>query len=85
VSEETNEYITLYEATKYCPYSEPYLRLRARQGKLKSLKLGKKWVTTKAWVSDYTERANAWNEKIAAKKFFKRLLSNQSKYHNRWR
>ncbi len=69
--EENSEYITLFEAAKCCPYSEPYLRLRARQGKLKSLKLGKKWMTTKAWVSDYTERARAWNEKIAAKKVLK--------------
>ena len=61
------KYISLLEATKFCSYSEPYLRLRARAGKLKSIKLGKKWMTTCAWVNDYTSRAQEWNNKIAKK------------------
>ena len=47
------DFLTLFEAAKLCPYSEAYLRLRARQGKLKSIKIGKKWMTTKEWVKDY--------------------------------
>jgi hypothetical protein len=69
VEEKTNvEYISLFEASKLCSYSEPYLRLRARQGKLKSIKLGKKWMTTDLWIKDYVKRTKEWNEKIAAKK-----------------
>jgi hypothetical protein len=69
VEEKTNaEYINLVEASKLCSYSEPYLRLRARQGKLKSIKLGKKWMTTELWIKDYVKRTKEWNEKIAAKK-----------------
>lgn len=69
MEEKTNaEYISLFEASKLCSYSEPYLRLRARQGKLKSIKLGKKWMTTELWIKDYVKRTKDWNDKIAAKK-----------------
>lgn len=61
-------YITLLEAAKLCSYSEPYLRLRSRQGKLKSIKLGKKWVTTAAWLDDYEKRVDEWKQAAASKK-----------------
>ncbi|MCD6550230.1 helix-turn-helix domain-containing protein [bacterium] len=51
-------YISLREAAKYCPYSQEYLSLRARQGKLKAVKIGRNWVTTKEWVEDYLRRFN---------------------------
>jgi len=38
---QNQNYISLAQAAKMCSYSEHYLRLRARQGKLKSIKLGK--------------------------------------------
>ena len=47
------DYISLTEATRYCDYSQEYLSLRARQGKLKSVKFGKKWVTKKEWLEEY--------------------------------
>jgi len=43
-----NNYISLREAANYCDYSQEYLSLRARQGKLKALKFGRNWVTKKA-------------------------------------
>ena len=46
-------YISLKEATKYCNYSQDYLKLRAWQGKLKAIKIGRNWVTTKEWLRDY--------------------------------
>ena len=46
-------YISLKEATKYCNYSQDYLKLRARQGKLKAIKIGRNWATTKEWLQDY--------------------------------
>jgi len=61
-------YISLLEAARLCSYSEPYLRLRARQGKLKSIKLGKKWMTTAAWIDDYDLRVQRWRESSEAKK-----------------
>jgi hypothetical protein len=51
--QEELEYISLQAATKFCNYSQEYLSLRARQGKLKSAKFGRKWVTTKAWLDEY--------------------------------
>lgn len=61
-------YISLIDAARLCSYSEPYLRLRARQGKLKSIKLGKKWMTTVAWLDDYERRVAVWRQTAEAKK-----------------
>lgn len=63
-------YISLLEAAKFCSYSEPYLRLRARQGKLKSIKLGKKWMTTREWLDDYEAGVAAWRAAAESKKIF---------------
>ncbi|MDD3284705.1 MAG: hypothetical protein PHZ07_03880, partial [Patescibacteria group bacterium] len=57
----TNNYITLTEATGYCSYSQEYLSLRARQGKLKAVKVGRNWKTRKDWVEEY-ERENFVDE-----------------------
>jgi len=48
-----NNYIPLQEAIKLCNYSQEYLSLRARQGKLKAVKIGRNWVTTKEWLKEY--------------------------------
>ena len=58
------EYISLQEATKFCVYSQEYLALRARQGKLKSVKLGRNWVTTKEWLGDYAGKVAEYNNSI---------------------
>lgn len=50
------EYISLKEAAKYCPYSPDYLKLRARQGKLKAFKKDRNWFTTKEWIEEYTNK-----------------------------
>jgi FG-GAP repeat len=47
------KYISLAEAAKYSSYSQDYLSLRARQGKLKSVKLGRNWVTKREWLEEY--------------------------------
>ncbi len=57
------KYISLTEATKYCNYSQEYLSLRARQGKLRSIKLGRNWVTTKEWLRDYIQKMEEINDK----------------------
>ncbi|MCX6789303.1 MAG: FG-GAP-like repeat-containing protein [Candidatus Gribaldobacteria bacterium] len=50
----TNKYISLTEAAeKYTEYSQEYLSLRARQGKLKAVKIGRNWLTKKEWVEEY--------------------------------
>lgn len=47
------EYISLKEATRYCNYSSDYLKLRVRQGKLRALKMGRNWFTTRKWLEEY--------------------------------
>ena len=51
------EYISLQEAARLCSYSQEYLSLRARQGKLKALKLGRNWVCTKEWLQEYISQS----------------------------
>jgi len=51
-----SEYISLQEAAKYCNYSQEYLSLRARRGKLKAVKFGRNWVTKKEWLEEYLEK-----------------------------
>jgi len=72
--DENKEYISLREAARLCSYSHEYLSLRARQGRLKSLKLGGTWVTKEEWVKDYIakteERHN--NAKLRTQKKLKK-------------
>ena len=57
----SNKYISLYEAEKYCPYSQEYLSLRARQGKFRAVKIGRNWLTTREWVEEYIAKIEAYN------------------------
>jgi len=54
-------YIPLKEATKLCNYSQEYLSLRARQGKLKSAKFGRNWITTQEWLEEYINKSEEYN------------------------
>ena len=47
------DFISLKEAADHCEYSQEYLSLRARQGKLRAAKLGRNWVTTRGWLKEY--------------------------------
>jgi len=58
------DFISLIEAEKYCPYSADYLKLRARQGKLKAQKSGRFWFTKKSWVKEYVKEVdNYWDRR----------------------
>ncbi len=48
-----DKFILLSEAAKHCQYSQEYLSLRARQGKLKTIKKGRNWITTLEWLREY--------------------------------
>ncbi|MDP3093705.1 MAG: hypothetical protein Q8N16_02980 [bacterium] len=58
------QYISLQEATKYCHYSQEYLSLRARRGKIKAIKVGRNWVTTKDWVQEYVRQTQSYSEYV---------------------
>ncbi|MFH1239503.1 MAG: hypothetical protein V1653_05255 [bacterium] len=55
------EYISLQAATQHCNYSQEYLSLRARQGKLKAVKFGRNWVTKEEWLNEYLSHAEEYN------------------------
>jgi len=61
-------YISLQEATEYCDYSQEYLSLRARQGKLKSVKFGRNWMTTGEWLNDYIKKTEDYNNNLNNKR-----------------
>ncbi|OGY76898.1 MAG: hypothetical protein A2240_02070 [Candidatus Jacksonbacteria bacterium RIFOXYA2_FULL_43_12] len=67
-------FISLQEAGKYSPYSQEYLSLRARQGKLKAVKRGRNWFTTKEWVREYVV-SSSWDEKRVT--FQKRTINDE--------
>ena len=55
---EKQGFISLREASKYCDYSQEYLSLLARKGKLSAIKLNKEWVTTRDALEEYVESQN---------------------------
>src|SRR3989344_896699 len=50
---ENTGFISLKEAAQICNYSQEYLSLRVRQGKIKAKKIGRNWVTTNEWIEKY--------------------------------
>ncbi|MDP2837688.1 MAG: hypothetical protein Q8O53_00215 [Candidatus Moranbacteria bacterium] len=47
------EYLTMWEASKVCSYSQEYLSLLSRRQLLKSVKKENKWLTTIPWLTEY--------------------------------
>ncbi len=52
-----NGYISLTEATNYCEHSQEYLSKISRLGRLKAIKIGRNWVTTRKWLKSYINKA----------------------------
>ena len=50
---EDNRYITLREAAQIYGCTQKHMNLVARRGKLKAIKMGRNWVTTKEWLDEY--------------------------------
>jgi hypothetical protein len=57
------QYISLKEAADYSGYSQDYLSLRARQNKLKAVKIARNWVTSKEWINDYLKKVEKAKKK----------------------
>ncbi len=62
------EYITLQKATILCSYSQEYLSLRARQGKLKAVKIGRNWCITSEWLEDYIAKTKEYRNLLKGKR-----------------
>ena len=60
VNKETNSlpagFISLAEASKLCTYSQEYLSLRARQGKIKAQKFGRNWFVQLSALEVYIDK-----------------------------
>ena len=52
-----DEWIPLREAAEGTPYSQEYLSLLARKGRLEAIKRGRNWYTTRAAIDYYERRA----------------------------
>ena len=50
-----NNFLTLKEATKIYGYTQQHLGLLCRQGKLKSERIGKKWLVKPEWIDEYLQ------------------------------
>ena len=53
--------------SKFTNYSQEYLSLLCRQGKLKGKKIGRNWVTTKEWLDKYQAKTQYANGAKPAK------------------
>lgn len=51
--QENEKFITLAQAAEGTPYSQEYLSLLARKGKLPSRKIGRNWYTTREAIAEY--------------------------------
>lgn len=59
-----DEWITLAEAAEGTPYSQEYLSLLARQGRLEAVKRGRMWHTTRRAVAAYRESVEGENKRF---------------------
>jgi len=64
MEEELKKFISLQEASKLCDHSQEYLSLRARQKKLRAVKLGRNWVTTREWLNEYLLKAENYKNNL---------------------
>ncbi len=53
IPEKNEEYVLLDEATKWCNYSQEYLSLLARTGRIHAIKKARNWLTTKKAIDEY--------------------------------
>lgn len=65
-----SEYITLQDATKFCSYTQEYLSLRARRGKLKAVKLGRNWFSTRDWLEEYITKSESYKRQKESRQVF---------------
>ena len=56
MSSQNTKYISLHEAAKMTDYSQEYISLLCRRGKIKGEKLGRNWFTTKEWINNYVNK-----------------------------
>lgn len=73
-TEKIDDYISLAEATKFCNYSQEYLSLRARRGKLKSAKIGRNWKTTRKWLDEYIKKTEEYKNDLEKKSRSKEIF-----------
>jgi excisionase family DNA binding protein len=64
MKKEESKFISLAEAAKLTNYSQDYISLLCRQGKLRAEKLGRNWVTTKEWVYSYVDNTEGKGESV---------------------
>jgi Fic family protein len=55
---EERMFINLKEAAQYCSYSQEYLSLLARKGRIAAVKINKDWMTTKEAIEEYIKDKN---------------------------
>lgn len=48
-----SDYMTLAEASKQCKYSQEYLSLLARKGRIEAIKFGRNWMISKKALNEY--------------------------------
>ena len=52
---EERMFINLKKAAQYCDYSQEYLSLLARKGRIAAVKINKDWMTTREAIEEYIQ------------------------------
>src|SRR4030042_870932 len=55
-NDKQQQFISMLEAAKSCAYSQEYLSLLARRGKLFARKMGRNWYTTRESLDEYLKK-----------------------------
>lgn len=74
MNENENKYLSLKTAAGLYGYTRDHLGLMIRQGKLKGIKLGSYYVTTRNWMMDYLKNYADPSHPAAAGKFSNKFL-----------
>jgi len=70
-------YILLSKVAKEKKYAQEYLGLLARRGDLGSIRIGKRWYTTREWFSEFLQDAQERKVKAEQKNIFENILARE--------
>ncbi|MDI6591969.1 MAG: hypothetical protein QME61_03495, partial [Patescibacteria group bacterium] len=76
-SQKEIKYISLREVKDILNYSQGYLEYLCREKKLKAVKIGREWFTTKEWIKNFKERKEI-KKSIRLSRFWE-ILGNKGK------
>ena len=79
ISVSADKYLSLFNASQVAGVTPGYLNVAVRRGKLRAVKLGRNWFTTKDWVEDYQRSVGRLESKPGAVSDIERIAAKEGK------